>query len=150
MYRKTLDILGYGVRSKRSMRVETYHALADLVSRNESQREEAITILNTIIKIEPEEMKSYKMQAKLLIKLNRIQQMRSMFDKAFQQFPQNLELMFYAAEACMLLGDKDCAEGHYRKILNLEKRQGLAMFHYGEIIASKEFATNDELITAQK
>lgn len=150
MYRRALEILGLVLRSKRTRRAQTYHALADIVSKNESRTEEAILILDTIIKIEPDEFMSYQMQMKLLIKLNRTQEVTVMFRKAIQLFPNSLELKFYAADACYLMGDRDCAKGYYTKIISLDKYQGLAMLKYGEIIAEKESAPVDEMLKAHK
>lgn len=150
MLREAIRVLGFVQRSKRSRRAPTYHNLANILSRNESRLDEAISLLLTIIKLEPDESTSYAMLGNLLMKQNKTREGKSTFDKAFKLFPQKLGLRYDAAQACLMVQDRECAERLYAQIIELDKKQGMALLNYSTIIAEKVNATPEELVKAHK
>lgn len=150
MFRQAITILGSVNRGKRSRRAATYQALADILSRNDSRLNEAVSLLRTIVKLEPEEAASYVMLGELLIRQNKTQEGKSVFEKTFKLFPRGLGLRYDAADACLMAQDLQCAEHLFALIVDMDKTQGMAMLKYGVLIAEKENATAEELIKSHK
>jgi len=150
MFRRAIAILGHTQRSKRSRRSETYLALSDILSKNKSHLDEATSVVQAIIQLEPEESKPYIVLGKLMMRQNRSEEGRGIFERTFKLFPRDLWLRYDAAEACVEVQDLLCAEHQLEAILALDKTQGLAMLKYGSLIAEKPDATTDELVKSHK
>ena len=85
-----------------------------------------------------------------MMRKNRSEEGRRIFESTFRLFPQDLQLRYGAAEACMEARDLPCAQHQFEAILALDRTQGLAMLKYGSLIAEKHNATMEELIQAHR
>ena len=150
MFRRAVQILGSVPRSKRSRRAQTYHALAEVISKNESRLQEAISVLNTVIEIEPDELYSYIFRGKLLLQQNRAREALSMYKTVLKYQPDSQELLYNMGEICLMMTDTVCAERYFKNIIEINPTHGYALLKYATLIAQKKTATSEELVAAHK
>ena len=150
MFHRAINILGLGPRSKRTRRAQTYQTLAKTISRNATRITEAISLLDTIIEIEPDELYSYWLKGDLLARQNKSHSVISMYKKALRNHPENQEFLFMAGKACNSVGDIESAKKYFKTILTINPTHGSAMIKYGIAIAEKPTSTAEELIEAHR
>ena len=115
------------VIKRRSKILQTYNALAEVVSQNSSRFDEAVKISDKAISLDPKIAESHFAKGVLLMNMNRTKAAKAAFEETIRLNPSISESyvnlgMLYATE-----GDYDKAEEWYRKVTHVNARAVLEL-----------------------
>ena len=135
---------------KRSRTIETFHALINVVSQNESRLEEAIAICNEVISLKSDVPESHLIKGNLLTKLNRTSEAKDSLDKAALLGPSLAEPYSSLGLLYSKLGRMTTAEQYYNKALAIDPRHGSTVLELGILFATGENKDISRMLLARK
>ena len=135
---------------KRSRTIETFHALIDVVSQNESRLQEAIAICNDVISLKPDVPESLLLKGHLLEKLNKTTAAKKSFEQASHLGPLLTEPYYRLGLLHSKIGQMSAAEDYYNKALAIDPRHGKTVLELGILMATGENKDVSRLLVAHK
>ena len=135
---------------KRSRTIETFHALINIVSQNESRLEEAIAICDEVISLKSDVPESHLLKGNLLAKLNKTTEARDSLEKAAHLGPSLVDPYYSLGLLYSKLGQMSTAEQYYSKALAIEPRHGSTVLELGILLATGENKDMTRILLARK
>lgn len=149
-FRTGLHYLGTKRVKKRSRTIETFHALINVVSQNESRLEEAIAICNEVISLKSDVPESHLIKGNLLTRLNRTAEAKNSLEKAARLGPSLAEPYYSLGLLYSKLGQMTTAEQYYNKALTIDPRHGSTVLELGILFATGENKDISRMLLARK
>ena len=135
---------------KRSRTIETFHALINVISQNESRLQEAIAICNDVISLKPDVPESHLLKGHLLDKLNKTTAAKKSFEQASHLGPLLTEPYYRLGLLHSKIGQMSAAEDYYNKALAINPRHGKTVLELGILMATGENEDVSRLLLAHK